>query len=40
MSKGLPHIHNPFVQGIVLGPIANPVIRFNSLLDKNDFPDL
>jgi hypothetical protein len=40
MSKGLPHIRSPFVQGIVLGPIANSVILFNSLLDRNDFPDL
>ena len=40
ISIGSPHIHRPFVQGTVLGPIANPVILFNNLLDKKDFPDL
>jgi len=40
ISRGLPHIQSPFVQGIVLGPIANPVILLRSRLDRNDFPDL
>lgn len=40
MSKGFPQIQSPFVQGIVLGPIANPVILFRSLFERKDFPDL
>lgn len=37
---GSPQIHSPFVQGIVVGPIANPVILLRSLFDRNDFPVL
>jgi len=37
---GYPQIHNPFVQGIVVGPIANPVILFNNRLDRKDLPVL
>jgi hypothetical protein len=40
MSNGFPQIQSPFVQGIVLGPIANPVILFNNLFERKDFPDL
>ena len=38
--KGFPQIHKPFVQGMVVGPIANPVILFNSRFERNDFPVL
>lgn len=40
MSTGFPQIQSPLVHGIVVGPIANPVIRFNSRLERNDFPVL
>lgn len=39
-SKGFPQIHSPLVQGIVVGPIAKPVILFSSRFDKNDLPVL
>ena len=39
-SKGFPQIQRPLVQGIVVGPIANPVILFKSLFERNDFPVL
>jgi hypothetical protein len=39
-ATGSPQIQSPLVQGIVLGPIANPDIRFSSLLERKDFPDL
>ena len=38
MSRGLPQIHKPFVHGMVVGPIAKPVIRFSNLLLRKDFP--
>lgn len=37
---GYPQIHKPFVQGIVVGPIANPVILFSNRLERNDLPVL
>jgi len=30
----------PFVQGIVVGPTAKPVILFKSRFDRNDLPVL
>lgn len=38
ISTGLPHIHKPFVQGMVVGPIANPVILFSKRLERKDLP--
>lgn len=37
---GYPQIHKPFVQGIVVGPMANPVILFSNRLERNDLPVL
>jgi hypothetical protein len=38
-SIGSPQIQIPFVHGIVLGPIAKPVIRFKRRFDKKLFPE-
>jgi hypothetical protein len=38
MSTGFPQIHKPLVQGIVVGPIANPVILLSRRLERKDFP--
>jgi hypothetical protein len=38
MSTGFPQIQRPFVQGIVVGPIANPVILLSNRLDRKDLP--
>ena len=40
ISTGFPQIQSPLVQGIVVGPIAKPVILFNKRFDKKDFPVL
>jgi hypothetical protein len=37
---GSPQIHKPFVQGIVVGPIANPFILLSNRLERKDFPVL
>lgn len=40
ISTGFPHIQRPFVHGMVVGPMANPVILFNKRLERKDLPVL
>ncbi len=38
-SIGYPQIHSPFVHGMVLGPIANPVILLSSRFERKLLPE-
>lgn len=38
ISIGFPQIHNPLVQGMVVGPMAKPDILLSRRFDRKDFP--